>query len=153
MNGHGVNGAADANPGPNEDFCSKCGEPTIRQCPACNEQIRGHYFDTEDWEEIRAPGFTPRTYCHRCGKAYPWTIRAEAAVAATIDELEELTTAERDALKSSIPDLLVETLKTQPALLRLKKAMGKVGAAGAKFLTDVLTKVAAEVVVKAMKLP
>lgn len=89
-------------------------------------------------------------HCHECGAPYPWTERKKEALAAAIDELNELDETERDRLKESIPDILQETPKTQTAIARFKKAINKVGKISGKLLTDTLSNIAAEVFVKSM---
>jgi len=53
-------------------------------------------------------------------------------------------------LKESIPDAIAETPKTEIAIARFKKAIIKAGVIGGKLLTDTLSKVAAEIVVKSI---
>lgn len=150
MNGHPVNHSMNRSPQRSAPFCPKCGEPTLSQCPQCNERLHGFY---------RVPGvvdlaqrWTPAAYCHNCGQPYPWTQRRSEALAEALDELDELSANEREKLKKSIPDILVETPKSGTAALRFKKAVVKAGTAGGKILTEILTKVAAEAVKKVLGL-
>jgi len=89
-------------------------------------------------------------HCHECGKQYPWTQRRAGALADAIELLDELTDSEKDKLIESIPDVIQETPKTETAVARYRKAISKAGAIGGKLLTEVLVKVAAEVVVRSM---
>jgi hypothetical protein len=145
LNGHEVNAACRANPEYSSKFCKECGGPTFDACPKCKAKIRGldnEGFDMGLW--------TVPKHCHECGAAYPWTERKEKALATAIEELDELTDAERDTLKESIPDAIAETPKTEIAIARFKKAIIKAGVIGGKLLTDTLSKVAAEIVVKSI---
>jgi hypothetical protein len=147
LNGHAVNSDSRSSPEHNVKFCKQCGEKTIDACPACGVAIRGSYnvagiLDMHEWP-------VPK-HCHGCGAPYPWTERKKEALLAGIAELDELTEAERDKLKEAIPDVLSETPKTETAVARYKKAIIKAGAIGGKLLNDILTKVAAEVVVKSL---
>ncbi len=148
LNGHNINGCANLCPQYNAKFCGECGEPTIDACPKCRADIRGDLF--YEMETIDVKRWKPPAYCHECGAAYPWTERRTEALAAAIEQLDELTEAEREKLRESIPDVIRETLKTETAVARFKKAIGKAGTVGGRLLSDVLTKVAAEVVVKSM---
>lgn len=140
LNGHPVNAGADSSPERNAKFCPECGEPTIHQCPTCKENIRGHY--AAGW----AYAWYPASHCHECGTPYPWTQRRSEALAEAIDELDDLADDDRERLKKSIPDILVETPKSETAALRFKKAIAKLGTAGGRILADVLRKVAADAV-------
>jgi hypothetical protein len=82
----------------------------------------------------------------------PWTQRKTEALAEAIEWLDDLTDTEKDKLRESIPDVIKETPRTDTAIAIFKKAIGKAGAIGGKLLTDVLSKVAAEVVVRSMNI-
>ncbi|HQU45786.1 MAG TPA: DUF2321 domain-containing protein [Pirellulales bacterium] len=144
LNGHAVNSAADTNPVQNAKCCAKCGEETITACEQCGANIRGNY----DVPGVISIGFgwTPPAYCHDCGGPYPWTLRSKDAISAAIDAIDDLYPDEREQLRKSIPDILTETPMSQVAALRFKKAIARIGAVGGKVMTDVLAKVAAEVV-------
>lgn len=154
--GHLINSAVEGNPGKNSEFCPTCGKPAVGACQYCNEPIRGDEYDEgrKTWNGApsrigfrRVPG-----HCHACGKPYPWTEQKAEAVEEMIDELDELSDEERAKLKTSIPDIIADTSKSETAAFRFKKAIAKVGQAGGKILRDVLTNVATEAVKKSMGL-
>jgi hypothetical protein len=118
-------------------------------CPSCSASILGEY-DSPNVAVISFRGWKPPAHCHQCGKPYPWTERRAAALADAIDEVDELSQIERDKLKQSIPDVLSKTPGTDTAVARFKKAIKKGGDVGGKLLSDVLAKVAAEVVTKSI---
>ena len=72
-------------------------------------------------------------YCRSCGKPYPWTV---AAIEATVYMLEEseLQADEREKLVEVLPDMIVETPKTQLATVRLQKTIAKAGEFAAEGL-------------------
>jgi hypothetical protein len=148
LNGHEVNSEFRSSPEFNAKFCKQCGEQTIHACPKCGVPIRG-FYKVQGVIDLGHSWSIPQ-YCHECGAAYPWRERKEKALATAIEELDELTAAERDKLKESIPDAIAETPKTEIAIARFKKAIIKAGVIGGKLLTDTLSKVAAEIVVKSM---
>ena len=82
-NGHVANSMAHDYPDSNQDHCDKCGAPTIMDCPSC--QIA-----------IRAPAF-----CYKCGKPFPWTNARLRAAEDLADELDDITSDERESLKKS----------------------------------------------------
>jgi len=143
LNGHAVNSAADTSPELNAKFCPKCGEPSIDRCSKCKEYIRGYYY-AEGIVSLRK--WKIPSHCHECGTSYPWTQRRSEALVETIDELDGLSDDERERLKKSIPDILVETPKSETAILRFKKTASKVGKVGGKALMNVLSKVVADAV-------
>lgn len=146
LNGHVLTKEDD---GENEGrrFCAQCGKALIGTCPKCNQQIRGWTLDTLD-TSMDAPA-----YCPQCGEPYPWQQAKLDALSEAIDELEELTDDEKERLLESVPDLITDTLRTETAVLRVKKALTKVGAAGGKVLTSLLTSVVTDGVKKLLGLP
>lgn len=149
LNGHAVNGSSRSSPEFNSKHCDQCGEPTICCCPKCQTEIRGFchipgVLSCSDWD-------VPK-HCHECGAPFPWTQRKTEALAEAIEWLDELTDDEKDRLKESIPDVIHETPRTDTAVARFKKAIGKAGKAGGKLLADVISKVAAEVVVQSLNI-
>lgn len=140
LNGHPINCSAELYHESNSPFCPRCGEQTVNECQACGASLRGAFsegYSSSEWQ--------PQPYCYNCGKPYPWTQRNAAAIAATLEELD-LHDADREKLKQSIPDILSETPMTGAAILRAKRVIRAAGSVGGKILTDVLAKVAAEMV-------
>lgn len=89
------------------DFCRKCGQPTITTCPHCNTSIRGEY---------QVPGvistfsrFILPSFCHSCGKPYPWTEAKIKAAQELAEEMEGLSEDQRVILKRSIDDIVADT--------------------------------------------
>lgn len=145
-NGHTVNSSSQETPEHNADFCGQCGEKAINACPDCKTPIRGYCWNTG----VVGFGYEPSAYCHSCGKAYPWTERKVAALAEAIDEADQLSPDDKAKLKESIPDIVVETPKSNTAAARLKSGIAKAGKTGGKLIYDVAIKVAAEVVTKSI---
>ena len=75
-NGHVINDSFRKRPHHNKDFCDKCGEKTITNCPKCDKPIPGdmHYPNVvvASFTQI-APDF-----CEHCGKEFPWKKKKEA---------------------------------------------------------------------------
>jgi hypothetical protein len=71
LQGHVINMFAETDSGRNEEHCSRCGFSTILACPHCKELIRGYFHDA--YSGVTEPVPTvPRSFCHKCGKPYPW---------------------------------------------------------------------------------
>ncbi|ABA90275.2 protein of unknown function DUF2321 [Syntrophotalea carbinolica DSM 2380] len=147
INGHVINSMAKDYPQSNQKYCSDCGEETITACPSCGSNIRGHYHvpGVISFSNFHAP-----SYCFNCGSPYPWTaIRLEAA-AELADELDGLTTDEKEKLKSSLPDLVKDGPKTVVAETRFKKIIKKAGADAYEGMKTILVDVVSETVKKSM---
>ena len=71
VNGHQITARYNDCPEYRQDFCKKCGSPTINACPKCNEAIRGHH----NTPGVAVLGFAEPVpeFCHKCGEPYPWT--------------------------------------------------------------------------------
>jgi hypothetical protein len=71
LNGHVITNAIEHNPERQQSFCSKCGARTTIKCLNCGTNIRGKLYDEavvviSGWSPI------PPSYCHSCGRPYPW---------------------------------------------------------------------------------
>ena len=148
-NGHVANDRAQDYPAHNQDHCDRCGAPTIMVCPSCQAAIRGHYhvsgiigFASEDYA---VPAF-----CYKCGQPFPWTAAGLRAAEDLADELDGLTSNDRESLKKSLPDLVRDTSSTRVAETRVKKIMRKVGKDGYESMRSILTNIVSEVVRKAI---
>lgn len=84
LNGHKITTYYDCYPEFRKDFCGKCGEKTIHQCPDCSFPIPGSY--SESVGKVSVP-----SNCNNCGKQYPWTkkkaVEAMAVKGKTADPL------------------------------------------------------------------
>jgi hypothetical protein len=80
LNGHVINDAARTSHEFNERRCRKCGAETITACIECRTPIRGTYHTPGIVVFGGGPVAAP-TYCHQCGKAYPWTVRSNKFIA------------------------------------------------------------------------
>lgn len=123
MNGHCITASADAYPQHQQNFCDQCGAQTTMVCLECHRPIRGEYYE---------PGllffdYHVPAYCVYCGRPFPWTKSAMESVAALIMEDENMQDEAKDALVSSLPDVIAETPRTNLALVRVKKALSTVG--------------------------
>lgn len=78
-------------------FCKKCGAEVVTHCPTCGEELRGRKWSGPPGSgaafDILPPaatgGYTPPSFCHSCGAAFPWVGRKER-----IYELENLLAEE-----------------------------------------------------------
>lgn len=141
LNGH-VASSSSAN---YRKFCKECGSETISLCPSCNSYIQGDY----EVPGVVALGFkyNPPSYCHECGKPYPWTSTILDNAVELISLDDELPDEHKEIIKNALPDLIVETPTTPVAVAKYKKYMSS--ATG--FIKDSLRNLLVDVVSDAVK--
>ena len=144
-NGHVANSMAHDYPESNHDHCDKCGAETIMACPSCQTAIRGyhHVLGFIGGFDYNAPAF-----CYKCGAPFPWTAARLRAAEDLADELDGLTSDDRESLKNSFHDLARETPSTRIAETRFKKIMRKAGRDGYESMRSLLTDIVSDVVRK-----
>jgi hypothetical protein len=133
VNGHSINAVLNSTDESDQRFCDKCGATTTTICQHCGVGIRGRYRESL----IFAP-YVPPNYCHRCGKPYPWTDATLRAARELADELDELTPEQRETLKGSLDDLVVDTPRTGLAATRFKSIVAKLGPVVAQGFKEIL---------------
>jgi hypothetical protein len=124
-------------------FCSKCGSEIITTCPSCAAPIHGHYVP---------PGISGvgglfkslGSYCHQCGKPYPWTVEKLEAAKGLAEELENVTAEDREKLKVAIDDLAAGGPRAEAAAARIKRMLGKASTAVGQALWKISVEVASE---------
>jgi len=143
-NGHLINSQSVNSPEHNKKFCDKCGARTITNCQNCNASIRGDYFVAGMGEPSYNTYFRLPSFCPDCGKPYPWTEAKLKAAQDFTDMLEELTQEERDLLKKSLNDIVLDTPQTPVAANRFKMLAAKVGKVAAEQLRELVVDIASE---------
>lgn len=149
LNGHTISRSIRQSPEFARPFCTKCGEPTITNCAECNQPIPGEYHV----EGIVAVGFSdppPPSFCHACGRPYPWTQRGIASAIALAQEMEGLSESDREVLKQSLDDIQREGPGTELAAVRFKKIMAKVGMESYSSMKNIVVNVVSEAVRKTL---
>ena len=149
LNGHVITDRYNGSPQLRKDFCDQCGAKTIKQCPNCGKDIQGGDYIVSI-SGVTIAGMTPAPgYCHNCGQPFPWTTARLEVAQQTIREMDDLGD-KKDELANSLPDLAVETPKTDLAVLRWKRVLGSVGTQSALAIREVLVAIASEAVKKAL---
>jgi len=142
LNGHTITNSLERSPNKAEAYCSICSERTITKCPDCNTQIRGYYYVPGVLDFAQC--YSPPSFCHNCGKPFPWTIsRLEAAIELA-DLQEKLNQQEIESLKQDVQDIIKDTPKATIAATRFKKIMLKIGETAAQGFHDILVDIASE---------
>ena len=145
-NGHVITTQLIFNPDHSMRYCDRCGASTITNCQNCNANIRGFYHTRTSGSEIsKRPSF-----CHECGRPYPWIEAKLKAAQELSDELDNLSPEERNLLKRSLDDIVRETPQTTVAVTRFKKLVAKAGPVAADGFRKILVDVLSEAVKKAI---
>jgi hypothetical protein len=123
LNGHVTNDSILRRPQDNEDYCQRCGKPTIIACPKCKAPIRGHpYFENNVnlARYINAPRF-----CIACGNPFPWFETKVQAAKELAGMHEDLNNKDKELLKTSFDDLIQDNAKSEVAALKLRPVFKK----------------------------
>lgn len=145
LNGHLRTRSLKWRPELGEEYCGDCGAKTITECQHCRVPIRGY-----DWSSsVMSTDYAVAHYCHNCGKPYPWTVLRMDAAAELLHE-SELSPSDQTQLIAVLPDLVIDTPKTQVAIARYQRIMKSAGKAIQSGMRDILVDVASEAVKKAI---
>lgn len=150
LNGHVISEAMRRYPEDSRKFCDECGAASISTCPRCSQAIQGEY--QVDGAVAFGPTMPAPAFCGECGAAFPWTEAKLNAARELIEESDELSPEEKARLKESVPDLMHDGPKTAVAVVRVKKAMMKIGRAAGEALQKILVDIASETVKKTMNI-
>lgn len=133
LNGHCICSQVNKRPDLSQKFCHRCGAPTIDKCPECQAPIKG--WDPSDAFMLLQGDdyidYTPK-HCSNCGESFPWIKTALEATKILILEENKVNEQEKNQLIESLPDLIVETPKTNLAISRTKRFLGSAG----KFVAE-----------------
>lgn len=141
LNGHIINPHVNRFPQINKKFCDICGKETITKCPNCKIEIQG-----DPIIEDSAPN-----YCHNCGKPYPWTNTKIKVAQELIKELEELSNEDKSILTHSIDDIITDNLRTNLAIVRIKKVINRCTRLTGKILYKLFVDISSETAKKLIK--
>ena len=147
LNGHVTTSLADTMPQFRENYCSRCGEATITKCPNCSVSIRGSY---DDPERLLLPKYIKPSFCHNCGKPFPWTDRSMQAANELIALTGKFGEPELTQFKTDLDSLMKDTPQTKVASFRVKTILGKVGKEIASGVRDILVDIVSETAKKAI---
>ena len=148
-NGHIV--TSDISNGLQSTFCKQCGMEVISQCQnnTCNAAIQGKY---EVPGVINLCKRTSPSYCHACGKPYPWTEKKIQAAKMLVEDMDELSQEDKKKLSENIDNIITDTPLTEVSANRIKKGLMKVSKETAKAFRDILVSIASEVAKKSLGL-
>src|SRR6267142_579288 len=131
--------SSDGTPFDPSAHCTKCGSECIHQCLSCKTPIRGKM-------KFSAVNYDNPSFCHGCGKPYPWMDDKLRTAKDLLFHDEKLTYEERKELWGllqyvmSNPKADLVPSKSKLIELKIQKAAGPIK----DFITDLLAKYAAE---------
>ena len=140
INGHLVTESLEINPGLKQDFCGMCGAATITQCQHCSASIRGAF----DYPGTTYPYDQP-SYCHACGKPYPWTEGKIKAAVEMFIEFGELNEEEKATIKEDIENIARDTPRTELSANRIKRIWKRSTAIGYDLILEFASRTAANI--------
>jgi hypothetical protein len=149
-NGHVITSRVESSPELMQRYCETCGDETITKCENCGPNIRG-YYNVEG--VIGGPDYIPPSFCHNCGKQFPWTARRLEAAKELVETFNNLSEDEQKALQQSIDDLIRETPRTKVAETRFKNIFKKVGKEGYEAMKNILVDVVSETIKRVFSVP
>ena len=120
-------------------FCTDCGSENISTCNRCQKKIA--------FNNGRRP-----QYCGWCGSPFPWTVGALSAAREYTDELDQLSSEDKTALKATFDELTTDTARTPLAATHFKRFMEKVGSPAAEILKKIVETVLTEAAKKTIGL-
>jgi hypothetical protein len=112
-------------------------------------KIQGEYIVPHVYV-ISGSTSTPPNFCHECGNPYPWIERKLEAAKELADELDELSVEEKERLKKSLDEIIIDSPKTEIAGTRFKKIMGKVGIESYSVMKKIVTDIISETMKKTL---
>lgn len=147
LSGHLISSDFHAAPHLSQQFCERCGEPTITECQSCHESIRGTVY---------VPGMSVAkdsvpAYCRGCGEPYPWTQRRKQMAIELLMDNSDATAADKEDFKLSVDAISRETPEAVVAAGQIRRILSKLGKESAKIIRDILVKVASDTISKQLR--
>jgi hypothetical protein len=135
INGHLQH--CDGSPFDRKAHCSKCGAACIDECLHCKMPLRG--------AEIHKPVYYERpSFCHGCGRPYPWMEDRLRTARELLDHDEKLSLDERNALWNDLQyvmsDPKADLAPAKKKLIDIK--LGTAAQATREFFVDLMATIA-----------
>lgn len=125
-------------------YCPECGARTIAACPHCGRPIRGHGVVIG---VIALPHYQRPSYCHACGKPYPWTERALSR-AEQIADAAKLSVLEKNEIVSSLEQIAADSPEAKASAEKIRAASDQIGGILGKSLIEIAAGAGSKVVEK-----
>ena len=156
-NGHQITDCYNISPEKQKRFCQKCGAVTITACPGCDEGIQGAQIKvSQSWTDARTgrqtmiptTGADVPSYCHNCGKPYPWTENKIATAIQIFAESGNLNDDEKKTIEEDINNIAKDIPQAELSAMRIKRIWEKCGTVAYNVIMEFASKTAAEILKK-----
>jgi len=153
-NGHQITDCFNINPEKRKEFCQKCGAVTITACPSCGEAIQGakigvsqSLIDARFGHQKMVPQIPADvpSYCHNCGKPYPWTESKIVTAIQILTEFGNLDEKEKETLEQDIKNIARDIPQAELSANRIKRIWEKCSQAGYEIIMEFASRTAAKV--------
>ena len=122
------------------EYCSRCGALSITDCPHCKAPIRGQIVGN------RLSAYKSPSFCHKCGRPYPWMKERLDTARAILYHDGKLTIYDRnglwDLLQYVISDPKSDLVPAKRKLIEINLA--KAASVTREFVLDLLAKIVVE---------
>ncbi len=95
------------------------------------------------------PDSPPPSYCHNCGKSYPWT-DAKLRAAIELLEISPASASEKEELKADLPAIITDGPRSPVATAKWKQFLIGAGKEVASAFRDIFVDVASETAKKTL---
>lgn len=141
-NGHLITSSLSIDSRQNQKFCDTCGSSCVTSCKNCNEPIKGSLNQAN---VVYLDYIYPiPNYCNFCGEKFPWLKKKIEAIEKLIELAPEIDIKDRKMVLEYLPDLSINTPRTELAIITIKKILNKSKKYGKIILEKIITEVAAD---------
>jgi hypothetical protein len=145
-NGHRVTGCYSISAGKRQDFCQKCGAPTITDCPNCKKEIQGDRIGKNWTGEVYSLGSAVvPSFCSNCGEPYPWTKNKIVTAIQILMEFGKLDEKEKETIEQDINNIVRDIPQAELSAMRIKRIWEKCSKAGYEIIMEFASRTAAKV--------
>lgn len=153
-NGHQITDCYNTIPEQQKRFCQKCGAASITVCPSCGGGIQGAQLGiSQSFTEARAghKRWVPvmhadvPSYCHSCGKPYPWTENKIVTAIQIFAEFSSLDENEKKTIEQDINNIAKDIPQAELSANRIKRIWGKYGPIAYEIIMEFASRTAAKI--------
>lgn len=131
-----------------EEYCSKCGEKTIRTCPNCGTPIKGLLCLSTEYQIYSNKEYRIPSYCYNCGKPFPWIENNLKKLNAILLLDNILSDDEKGILRQYLPDIPMNDDNTLTSAALVKAISDRAAPATKQFIIEFIKSVSIAAVSK-----
>tara|TARA_B100001996_G_C18587125_1_gene564614 strand:+ start:265 stop:786 length:522 start_codon:yes stop_codon:yes gene_type:complete len=154
INGHIVTDRAANNDKLIQQYCETCGNEVTTSCQHCKTKIRGReeFFrhtvsigSSHQGVKELSLCYEKPSYCHSCGKAFPWVESAIKQIMDIAKNQEELSEEDCKQLHDVLTELSKNSSTSEIAAFKFNTIIGKVGSTVKNIVTETVVKIITDV--------